>query len=60
MSSRHIPDYYSNMMTLHREKMNCFLTLSKGTSREEQEAFEKADLKNEMNAAIKRREAHSH
>ena len=57
-STRYIPGYFDIMMSLHREKMNCFLSLSKGTSLEEQADFEKCDLSNELKTAIKRWEAH--
>ncbi|MBR5338067.1 MAG: glycosyltransferase [Lachnospiraceae bacterium] len=57
-STRYIPGYFDTMISLHREKMNCFRSLSIGTSQKEQDDFEKADLTNEVKIAIKRWEAH--
>ena len=48
MSSRFIPEYDKLLMQLHRAKTDCFFDLSKGTSREEKEIFEKKDLANTM------------
>ena len=48
MSNRFIPEYDKLLMQLHRAKADCFLTLSRGTSREEKETFERNDLANTM------------
>lgn len=46
-SKRSHPDYYNTIMMLHQAKMDCFLTLSQGTTEEEKKAFEEYDLAEE-------------
>lgn len=54
MSSRYYPDFSGTLYRLHEEKMKCFLTLSKGTTREEREDFIKYDLERTAVAAGER------
>lgn len=54
MSSRHIPGYFDLVMKLHRAKMDCFLKLSKGTTKEERKSFENYDINNEILKTIAR------
>ena len=48
MSTKPIPDYHRQIIRLHREKMNCFLGLSRGTTEEERQDFEEYDLSKEL------------
>ena len=54
MSSRHIPGYFDNIMMLHRAKMDCFLSLSKGTTAEEKRSFKAYDVSREIELTIGR------
>lgn len=54
MSSRHIPGYFDNIMMLHRAKMDCFLSLSKGTTAEEKRSFKVYDVSREIELTIGR------
>ena len=53
-SKRHYPDYFNTIMMLHRAKMECFLTLSKGTTGAEKRAFTGYDLSTEVSRLIDR------
>ncbi len=44
MSSRRIPHFEEELKRLHEEKMQCFLSLSKGTTEGERQAFVDFDL----------------
>ena len=57
-SGRTVPGYYDIIVNLHKEKMNCFLNLSKGTSWEEKRAFMAYDLSREIETMIARFAAH--
>ena len=57
-SSRYIPMYYEKVLKLHQEKIDCFCTISKGTSQEEKADFEAYDLKNETERAKERAALH--
>lgn len=54
MSSRHYPGFFSVLYRLHEEKMKCFLTLSKGTDREERKSFVNYDMERAVIACIER------
>ena len=54
MSSRHIPGYFDNIIMLHKAKMDCFLSLSKGTTAEEKRAFKAYDVSREIELTIGR------
>ncbi len=54
MSSGHYPDFFRLLCRLHEEKMKCFLTLSKGTDREEREGFADYDMKSTVQAVLER------
>lgn len=54
-SKRYYPDYYNTIMMLHRAKMDCFLTLSRGTTEEEKKAFEEYDLAEEKRRMAERK-----
>ena len=58
LTGRHIPLYFHKVMKLHKEKMDCFLSLSKGTSREERAAFLAYDLVHEVEKTVDRFESH--
>ena len=47
-SGRAVPGYYDIIIGLHKEKMNCFLNLSRGTSWEEKREFMAHDLSREI------------
>ena len=48
MSTIHFPNYYERIMELHKAKVDCFTSLSKGTSEEEKRVFAEKDLISEM------------
>ena len=48
MSTKYDPDYYDRIMKLHHAKVDCFTSLSKGTTEEEKKLFEKRDLESEI------------
>lgn len=58
MSAKHYPGFFRLLCSLHEEKMKCFLTLSKGTDREEREDFINYDMKRAVIAAIERFDDH--
>ena len=49
MSTRPVPDYMNLIKRLHEEKMNCYLSLSHGTTQEEKERYRTQDWEKEMN-----------
>ena len=57
-SNRSFPDYFNTIMMLHQAKMNCFLSLSKGTTGSEKRAFSGYDLATEVERMIDRFEKH--
>ena len=57
-SKRHYPDYFNTIMTLHNAKIDCFLSLSKGTTGSEKRAFTGYDLSQEVGRMIERFAAH--
>lgn len=57
-SRRSFPDYFDTIMKLHRAKMDCFLKLSRGTTRAEKSAFIGADLSTEVERMTDRFEEH--
>lgn len=57
-SNRAYPDYFNTIMMLHRAKMDCFLTLSKGTTQSEKRAFTGYDLSKEVGRMIDRFPVH--
>ena len=54
MSSRHIPGYFDYIIMLHKAKMDCFLSLSKGTTAEEKRAFKAYDVSRGIELTIGR------
>lgn len=58
MSSKHIPRYFSCVRNLHEAKMNCFLSLSTGTTEEEKRDFIAYDVSREVEKALARFEQH--
>ena len=50
MSARPVSNQREHILRLHEEKVNCFLSLSKGTTEEERLHFIKADWEKEMSA----------
>ena len=58
MSSRHISGYFDNIIRLHKAKMDCFLSLSKGTTEEEKREFRSYDISREVELTINRFEEH--
>ena len=58
MSSKHFPGFFPVLYRLHEEKMKCFLTLSKGTDRDERENFVNYDLKRTVTLTIERFKDH--
>ena len=58
MSTRHIPNFFTEALKLHDAKMNCFLKLSKGTTDEEKLDFVAYDFAKEMERTILRFEDH--
>ena len=58
MSSKHIPEYFSCVLRLHREKMKCFLSLSKSVSEEEKRDFIAFDISREIEKTLDRFETH--
>ena len=57
-SKRSYPDYFNTIMTLHKAKMDCFLSLSKGTTLSEKRAFTGYDLSTEVSRMIDRFPVH--
>lgn len=57
-SNRAYPDYFNTIMMLHKAKMDCFLTLSKGTTQSEKRAFTGYDLSKEVGRMIDRFPVH--
>lgn len=57
-SKRSYPDYFNTIMTLHRAKMECFLSLSKGTTKSEKRDFTGFDLSTEVSRMIDRFPVH--
>lgn len=53
-SKRSFPDYFEIIMKLHAAKMDCFLTLSEGTTHTEKRAFRGYDLSTEVGRMIDR------
>ena len=51
MSTKPVPGYMELIRRLHEEKMNCYFSLSKGTTPEQKERYKAADWENEMNKA---------
>jgi len=54
MSTKYVPHFFERIMLLHRAKTECFLALSKGTSREERRDFAACDLCREIGNTIAR------
>lgn len=59
-SKRSFPDYFNTVMMLHQAKMDCFLSLSEGTSGSEKRAFAGYDLSTEIERLIDRFDTHPH
>ena len=57
-SQRSFPDYFDTVMMLHKAKTDCFLSLSKGTTKAEKSAFAGYDLAVELRRATERFEEH--
>ena len=57
-SRRSFPGHYSTLLMLHMAKMDCFLTLSKGTTTAEKRDFIGYDISNEVGHAIERFDVH--
>lgn len=58
MSTKHIPNYFRQVMGLHEAKMKCFLELSHGTTDEERWDFEAYDICRSIEKTIERFEKH--
>ena len=58
LSYVHVPEFFKNVVDLHRAKINCFCNLSKGTTQDEQIDFIAYDLSREVERAIDRFEYH--
>ena len=54
LSSRHIPDYFTRALALHRAKVESFLSLSRGTTGEERRSFAARDLAAEIRGTVSR------
>lgn len=54
LSTRHIPRFFENAITLHEARTACFLSLSKGTSAEERAAFVAYSLSREVENTVDR------
>jgi Glycosyltransferases involved in cell wall biogenesis len=54
LSTKHMPGYFECIKMLHREKINCFFELSKGTTEEEKLDFAAYDLSREIEKTIDR------
>ena len=54
MSTRHFPHFFETVLMLHKEKIRCFLSLSKGTDDAERSAFELVDLAKEIKNTLDR------
>ena len=57
-SKRSFPNYFDTIMTLHRAKVDCFLSLSGGTTHTEKRAFTGFDLSIEVSRMIERFDNH--
>ena len=57
-SNRSYPDYFNTILALHKAKMDCFLSLSKGTTLSEKRAFTGYDLSKEVSRMIDRFPVH--
>ncbi len=57
-SPAHVPEFFKNVVDLHRAKINCFCNLSNGTTTDEQIDFIAYDLSREVERAIDRFDAH--
>ena len=58
MSSGYVPDYFETVLMLHDKKVDCFLNLSKGTTREERNDFIAYDISTEIERTINRFSEH--
>ena len=58
MSTRHVPCYFRQAMLLHKAKTDCFLSLSEGTTEEEQRHFKACDLAAEIAQTVRRFPSH--
>lgn len=58
MSSKHIPRYFSCVRNLHEAKMDCFLSLSTGTTEGEKRDFLAYDILREVEKTLARFEHH--
>ena len=58
LSGRHIPGYFDNIKRLHKTKMDCFLSLSKGTTEEEKREFMAYDICKEIDLTLIRFDDH--
>lgn len=54
MSSKHIPRFFSLVRNLHKAKMDCFLSLSTGTTEEEKRDFVAYDISREVEKTLAR------
>jgi|GEM_PF-349702 len=54
MSTRYMPDYFRNVLRLHKAKIECFTGLSKNTTDEQKQRFIDSDIKNEILKALER------
>ena len=58
LSGQHIPGYFDIIKKLHKAKMNCFLSLSKGTTSDEKRDFRAYDVSREVELTIERFKDH--
>ncbi len=54
LSTKHVPNYFRQVMELHEAKMGCFLTLSHNTTDEERWDFEAYDICRAIEKTIER------
>ncbi len=58
MSTKHIPDYFKNMLMIHKAKMDCFFELYKNVSEEQKRDFLAYDISKEIEMTIDRFKEH--
>ncbi len=58
LSTKYVPDYFRTVIDLHKKKINCFCSLSNGTTADEKIDFLAYDLSREVERAVDRFEAH--
>lgn len=54
LSAGYVPDYFGQILALHEAKVQCFSSLSKGTTAEERRAFAAKDIASEVITTVRR------